>query len=54
MKLLGGGKYLLALYWPIIFPPSLLANNILASGRAGNTGALSTRSSKMNVAPWLR
>ena len=21
VKLLGGGKYLLALYWPIIFPP---------------------------------
>ena len=31
-KLLGGGKCLLAVYWPIIFAPSLLANNILASG----------------------
>ena len=32
VKLLGGGKYLLAAYWAIIFAPSLLANNILASG----------------------
>ena len=32
VKLLGGGKYLLAVYWPIIFAPSFLANNILASG----------------------